>query len=126
MRNRKNLGGVCVGNVPVLSLRLIDCFLAESPVSSLTFSPTGDFLATAHVDDLGIYLWSNKTIDSHVSLRPLPPDFVPSTADLPPTGLPEGAGDEEEGEGEGEEGREESGGVLVYRDVHVVVCILCW
>lgn len=36
---------------------LIDCFLLDSAVVSLTMSPTGDFLATAHVDDLGIYLW---------------------------------------------------------------------
>ncbi|PIO33481.1 hypothetical protein AB205_0155360 [Aquarana catesbeiana] len=31
---------------------LIDCFLLDSAVVSLTMSPTGDFLATAHVDDL--------------------------------------------------------------------------
>ena len=37
--------------------RLIDYFLVESPATSIAFSPTGDFLATSHVDDLGIYLW---------------------------------------------------------------------
>ncbi|NXT13258.1 WDR36 protein, partial [Prunella fulvescens] len=36
---------------------LIDCLLVDSAAVSLTMSPTGDFLASAHVDDLGIYLW---------------------------------------------------------------------
>jgi len=38
-------------------LSLIDCFLVDSAAVSLTMSPTGDFLASTHVDDLGIYLW---------------------------------------------------------------------
>ena len=37
--------------------RLIDCFLVESPVTSLAMSPIADFLVTTHVDDLGVYLW---------------------------------------------------------------------
>ena len=37
--------------------RLIDCFLVESPVTSLAMSPVADFLVTTHVDDLGVYLW---------------------------------------------------------------------
>ena len=41
----------------VFILRLLDCFLVESPATSLSISPVGDFLATAHVDDVGIYLW---------------------------------------------------------------------
>ena len=60
-------------------------FLVESPVTSLALSPTGDFLATTHVDDLGIYLWSNKTMYYHVSLRPLPLDYAPTFTDLPTT-----------------------------------------
>lgn len=40
---------------------LVDCFrIAAAPVS-VSMSPTGDFLATAHVDNLGIYLWSEKS-----------------------------------------------------------------
>ena len=38
-------------------VRLLDCFLVEAPPTSLSFSPTGEFLATTHVDDLGIFLW---------------------------------------------------------------------
>ncbi|KAM3939235.1 WD repeat-containing protein 36 [Leptodactylus fuscus] len=62
---------------------LIDCFLLESPVVSLTMSPTGDYLATAHVDDLSLYLWSNKSMFSLVSLRPLPSNYEPAVVMLP-------------------------------------------
>ncbi|XP_071586251.1 WD repeat-containing protein 36 isoform X1 [Heliangelus exortis] len=64
---------------------LIDCFLVDSAAVSLAMSPTGDFLASAHVDDLGIYLWSNRALYSLVSLRPLPADYEPSTVTCPGT-----------------------------------------
>ena len=32
---------------------LVDVFRTRTPVVSLTFSPTGEFLATVHVGDLG-------------------------------------------------------------------------
>jgi len=37
--------------------RLVDVFRTASVATSIAFSPTGDFLATAHVDSLGIHLW---------------------------------------------------------------------
>lgn len=37
--------------------QLIDAFRTASVATSLTFSPTADFLATAHVDSVGVYLW---------------------------------------------------------------------
>ncbi|KAI0273583.1 Utp21-domain-containing protein [Gloeopeniophorella convolvens] len=40
--------------------RLIDAFRTASMATSLSFSPTGDFLATAHVDSVGVYLWANR------------------------------------------------------------------
>ncbi|XP_030049327.1 WD repeat-containing protein 36 [Microcaecilia unicolor] len=64
---------------------LIDCFMMDSAALSITMSPTGDFLASSHVDDLGICLWSNKSLYSLVSLRPLPMDYEPSTVMLPGT-----------------------------------------
>lgn len=42
--------------------------------TSLTFSPTGEFLASTHVCNLGIYLWSNRTLYSHVSLKAIQPE----------------------------------------------------
>lgn len=64
---------------------MIDCFLLDVACTSLSMSPTGTFLATAHVDDLGVYLWSNCTLYSHVSLRPLQEDFEPSLIEMPST-----------------------------------------
>ncbi|KAG9353652.1 hypothetical protein JZ751_011774 [Albula glossodonta] len=64
---------------------LVDCFLVDAAVVSITMSPTGDFLASSHVDSLGIYLWSNKTLCSMVSLRPLPSDYEPTVVTLPGT-----------------------------------------
>ncbi|KAI9220670.1 Utp21 specific WD40 associated putative domain-containing protein [Blastocladiella britannica] len=50
---------------------LIDQFRVDHVVTSVAFSPVGDFLATAHVDTLAINLWSNKSMYTTVALRPL-------------------------------------------------------
>lgn len=62
---------------------LIDQFRMAKPCISLTMSPTGDFLATAHVDFLGIYLWANKTIYEHISLRSIDPESEVRIMELP-------------------------------------------
>ncbi|XP_048876461.1 WD repeat-containing protein 36 [Brienomyrus brachyistius] len=75
---------------------MVDCFLVDAAVVSLSMSPTGDFLASAHVDSLGVYLWSNKALYSMVSLRPLPSDFEPSVVVLPGTcPVPDDVSDED-------------------------------
>lgn len=65
--------------------RLIDCFGVEAAVTSLSMSATGDFLATSHVDDLGVYIWSNNTLYSFVPLPPLPEGFEHNTIQMPAT-----------------------------------------
>lgn len=62
---------------------LIDQFRMSQPCISITMSPTGDFLATAHVDFLGVYLWANKTLYEHISLRAVDPELEPATMELP-------------------------------------------
>ncbi|KAJ0015630.1 hypothetical protein NQD34_009250 [Periophthalmus magnuspinnatus] len=62
---------------------LVDCFLAGAAPVGVSLSPTGDFLATAHVDSLGVFLWTNRSLCGPVGLRPLPSDFQPSTEALP-------------------------------------------
>ena len=37
--------------------RLIDAFRSSSIATSISFSPSNDFLATAHVDSVGVFLW---------------------------------------------------------------------
>lgn len=52
---------------------MIDHFRVEQPCTSLTMSPNGNFLATAHANCLGIYLWANKMLFSQISLRQIDP-----------------------------------------------------
>lgn len=62
---------------------MVDHFRVEMACLSLSMSPTGDFLATAHVNYLGIYLWANKTLFSHVAMRSIDPNSVAPFVDLP-------------------------------------------
>uniref|UniRef100_A0A8D3DVJ7 Small-subunit processome Utp21 domain-containing protein n=1 Tax=Scophthalmus maximus TaxID=52904 RepID=A0A8D3DVJ7_SCOMX len=62
---------------------LVDCFLVAMAPVGVSMSPTGDFLATAHIDSLGVYLWTNKSLCGPVGLRPLPADHQPATETLP-------------------------------------------
>ncbi|XP_059213921.1 WD repeat-containing protein 36 [Centropristis striata] len=62
---------------------LVDCFLVAMAPVGVSLSPTGDFLATAHVDSLGVYLWTNKSLCGPVGLRPLPADHQPAEETLP-------------------------------------------
>ncbi|CAH0382177.1 unnamed protein product [Bemisia tabaci] len=76
---------ICVWDVP--SGHLVDCFQVDAACTSLTMSPTGEYLATTHVDFLGIFLWANRTLFSHVTLRPIfNIDAVP-TVGLPVPGV---------------------------------------
>lgn len=68
---------------------MIDQFRVEKPCVSLSMSPTGDFLATAHVNNLGIYLWANKMLFNQISLRSINP-----TSPAPYVGLPSNVADE--------------------------------
>lgn len=49
----------------------------------MSMSPTGDFLTTAHVNYLGLFLWANKTLFSHVSLRAIDPTTEAPLLELP-------------------------------------------
>lgn len=55
---------------------MVDIFRCESIATSLSFSPTGDYLATAHVDNVGIFLWANRMQFTTVSLRSITEDDV--------------------------------------------------
>uniref|UniRef100_A0A1B6HHV9 Uncharacterized protein n=1 Tax=Homalodisca liturata TaxID=320908 RepID=A0A1B6HHV9_9HEMI len=69
----------------VYSGQLVDCFQVDAACTSLTMSPNGEFLATSHVDYKGIFLWSNRTLYSLVSLKPLSADSVFPLVSLPST-----------------------------------------
>ncbi|XP_035212297.1 WD repeat-containing protein 36-like isoform X2 [Stegodyphus dumicola] len=65
--------------------KLIDWFLVPQICTSLTMSPTGEYLATAHSGCIGIYLWANSVLYSNVSIHPLPESYDPTLVDLPLT-----------------------------------------
>ncbi|KAF7796706.1 hypothetical protein EIP86_007889 [Pleurotus ostreatoroseus] len=70
--------------------RLIDAFKTSSVATSVAFSPTNDFLATAHVDSVGVYLWANRAQYAEVSFHSIVED------DLVEVSLPSVQGEAEE------------------------------
>lgn len=50
---------------------LINALRMESPCTAIAFSDTGEYLATAHADTVGINIWNNRTLFTHVSSRPI-------------------------------------------------------
>ncbi|KAG4304068.1 hypothetical protein PORY_002591 [Pneumocystis oryctolagi] len=70
---------------------LIDAFRTPSICTSLDFSPTGDFLATSHIDSFGITLWTNKSQFSHVLIRNIQESEI-KTINLPSISKEEDSG----------------------------------
>jgi len=54
---------------------MIDAFRTNSVATSVTFSPSGDFLASSHVDSVGIFLWVNRAQFSGFSYKSLPENY---------------------------------------------------
>ena len=73
---------------------LVDVILCQAPCLSLSYSPTGEYLATVHKDLLGVYLWASKSLYvKTLNLKALPNDFRPSEV----IELPETSGDQTTG-----------------------------
>lgn len=87
---------------------MIDIFRVEDIVTCLAFSPEGDFLATAHVDNNGIFLWANRTQYSNISLRHITDDDEAQLLDLPSMQGDQDGSDVEEDDEEVDIKREES------------------
>ncbi|XP_050665502.1 WD repeat-containing protein 36 [Leptidea sinapis] len=60
---------ICTWDIP--SAQLVDVFMVEAPCTSLSMSPTGDYLATSHVGELGVFLWANKLLYEKIFLKPV-------------------------------------------------------
>jgi len=63
--------------------RQIDAFRLSSACISLSISSTGEFLATAHEDSLGINIWCNYTIYCPTALRVVDQETEPPLLDMP-------------------------------------------
>lgn len=63
----------CLGSLVLLwdlpTGHLIDAFRLKSNCTSLSFSPTGEFLATATVDNVGVDIWTSRSLFAHVPTR---------------------------------------------------------
>lgn len=90
---------------------LIDAFRVSSTCTSLAFSGTGEFLATAHADGLGINLWNNKSLFLHVPTKHVSEDDIPEVA-IPTVSGESGAVTIEAAFAEDSEGRQQEGPIL--------------
>ncbi|PYI01276.1 snoRNA binding protein [Aspergillus sclerotiicarbonarius CBS 121057] len=70
---------------------LIDVFRVSSTCTSLAMSSTGEFLATAHADGVGISLWSNKSLFIPISTRNVD-DRLIGDVSIPSSSSEEGPG----------------------------------
>jgi len=48
---------------------LIDAMRLRSPCNALAFSNTGEYLATATEDNVGVHIWTNRTLFTHMPTR---------------------------------------------------------
>ncbi|KXS10068.1 YVTN repeat-like/Quino protein amine dehydrogenase [Gonapodya prolifera JEL478] len=55
----------------------VDVFGVESVATSLAVSPTGEYLATSHIDNVGVFLWSNMARLTNISGSISQTDNVP-------------------------------------------------
>jgi U3 small nucleolar RNA-associated protein 21 len=62
---------------------LVDVFRTPSAAASISFSPQGDFLASAHVGSVGVFLWTNRAQFTDVSLRSISDDAPEEEVGLP-------------------------------------------
>ncbi|KAJ8984723.1 hypothetical protein NQ317_004987 [Molorchus minor] len=62
---------------------LIDQFATEAACISVNMSPTAEALATVHVDYLGVFLWTNRTLYAKVTLKAMSPSDEPALVTLP-------------------------------------------
>ena len=65
---------------------LINAIQLESPCTALAFSDSGEFLATAHADSVGINIWNNRTLFTHVPTRLIKEDEMSSAIALTSSG----------------------------------------
>lgn len=59
---------------------LIDAFRLQSTCTALAFSATGEFLATAHADGVGVSIWNNRSVFLHVPSKHIEEDDIMDVA----------------------------------------------
>ncbi|XP_073952328.1 WD repeat-containing protein 36 [Choristoneura fumiferana] len=77
----------CTWDIP--SGQLVDIYSLKQPCTSLSMSPTGDFLATTHVGELGVFLWANRLLYEKIYLKPIDRNKIEVPKIELPTSAPE-------------------------------------
>ncbi|OJD22740.1 hypothetical protein ACJ73_05910 [Blastomyces percursus] len=88
---------------------LIDAFRLANTCTALAMSVTGEFLATAHADGVGVSIWNNRSLFTHVPTKHIEENAIaevsaPTASGEGGTAILEAAFEEDMGEG-GDEGR---------------------
>lgn len=68
------------------SAHLVDVFRTPAPTTGMSLNANGSLLATCHVGYLGVFIWSNRAVHMHVSLRPISLDTEAPLLELPMPG----------------------------------------
>lgn len=55
---------------------LVEALRFRSKPTAIGFSNTGEYLATAHKDSVGVQIWTNRTLFTHVSTRQISPTDI--------------------------------------------------
>lgn len=88
---------------------LIDAFKLDAPCTALAFSATGEYLAASSEGQLGVHIWTNRTVFKHVPTRQIAEKDIskmmgPTTSGEGGQGLVEAAFDEDNLEDEEDDG----------------------
>ncbi|KAF1959591.1 Utp21-domain-containing protein [Byssothecium circinans] len=59
---------------------LIDAMKLPSQCTAVAFSPSGEYLATALDGEVGVHIWTNRTLFTHVSTRQITDDEIATTS----------------------------------------------
>jgi len=94
--------------VDVPSGALIGWYSFEYAATSITVSPGGEFLCTAHVDSQAICVWASRPLFEEVLIGAVT-DTRPTPLQLPTAMGGDGGDESEDEEGDGEEEEEEEG-----------------
>ncbi|KAF4550889.1 Utp21-like protein [Elsinoe fawcettii] len=82
---------VCAWDLP--TGHLVDLFRLPAPVTALAFSPTGEYLATATTASVGVDVWSNLTLYTHIPTRHISEAEIATILSSSATALPSASGE---------------------------------
>jgi len=65
---------------------LIDVFYVPHIPTSISLSPTGEFLVSTHVDQLGLFVWANRSLYENIPIRNVGSCSIPKASMPLPSG----------------------------------------